>query len=63
MRHNNLEMHEDDLREFLSNRITELKSNDPNKVDESAAGRFKFKASTISNIVPSGHISEHSRLE
>ena len=60
---NNFDMHEDELRDFLMNRIAELRSAENESVDELNAGRFKFKASTISNVLPSGHIAEQSRLE
>ena len=62
-RSNNFELGEEELREFLMNRITELKAADPNATDEVMAGRFKYRASTISNVLPSGHVDEHSRLE
>ena len=55
-------MAEDDLRDFLIKRITQLKSTDKIK-DHEDADKFKFKASTISNIVPSGHKGELDRLE
>jgi len=55
-------MQEDELREFLINRIADLQNNGQTeeKIDN---GKFKFKASTISNLLPSGNIDEHSRLE
>ena len=59
---NNFEMHEDELRDFLANRINELKRADEAEPDGDA-GKFKFRASTIANVLPSGHFQEHSRLE
>ena len=59
---NKFEMHEDDLREFLMNRIAELKAADDQELEGNANGKFKFKASTISNMMPSGHVDEASRL-
>lgn len=58
----NFEMHEDELREFLLNRIAELKSADLGDEDDGEEGKFKFKASTISNVLPSGHLNEQTRL-
>ena len=60
---NNFDMHEDELRDFLMNRIAELRSAEQTDLDEFNAGKFKFKASTISNVLPSGHVQEQSRLE
>ena len=59
---NKFEMHEDDLREFLMNRIAELKAADEQGLDGDNNGKFKFKASTISNMMPSGHVGEASKL-
>ena len=59
---NNFEMHEDELRDFLANRINELKRADEAEPDGDA-GKFKFRASTITNVLPSGHFLEKSRLE
>lgn len=56
-------MHEDELREFLLNRIAELKAADQEGLDDGNDGRFKFKASTISNMMPSGHFDEASKLQ
>ena len=58
----NFEMHEDELRDFLANRINELKRADEAEPDGDA-GKFKFRASTIANVLPSGHFSEKTRLE
>ena len=63
MRSKNFELGEEELREFLMNRITELKTADEQNDDDEHAGRFKFRASTISNVLPSGHVNEHSKLE
>lgn len=60
---NKFEMHEDELREFLLNRIAELKAADQEGLDDGNDGRFKFKASTISNMMPSGHFDEASKLQ
>lgn len=55
-------MHEDELRDFLTNRINELRNEGDDRDKEWENGKFKFKASTISNVLPSGHTIEHSRL-
>lgn len=49
-------MHEDQLRDFVQKRIDEL--NIVHKADENQKAKFKFKASTISNVLPSGHVGE-----
>ena len=54
-------MAEDDLRDFLIKRISQLKSTD--KINPDDAHKFNFKASTISNIVPSNHKGELALLE
>ena len=56
-----MDMAEDDLRDFLIRRIAQLKSTE--KINHDHAHKFNFKASTISNLVPSGHIEEPNRLE
>ena len=55
-------MAEEELRDFLQDRLAEL--DDGANADKSATGtgRFKFRASTISNVLPSGHVTEQSRL-
>lgn len=48
-------MHENDLRDFLKKRIDELNAD---QKEEEVVEKFKFKASTISNVLPSGHVTE-----
>ena len=54
----NLEMHENELKEFLMNRIAELRQADDHKLEDLNCVKFKFRASTISNVLPSGDINE-----
>lgn len=56
-------MHEDELKEFLMHRIAELKSAEDHKLEDLNSAKFKFRASTISNVLPSGNVHEASRLE
>lgn len=51
-------MHEDELKDFLMQRIAELKNADDDKFDDLNSSKFKFRASTISNVLPSGNINE-----
>ena len=55
-------MQEDELRDFLINRIADLKHKGEEE-ENLGQVQFKFKASTISNVLPSGHQIEQMRLE
>lgn len=39
-------------------RIAELRNAEDSNLDDVNAGQFKFRASTISNVLPSGNINE-----
>lgn len=54
----NFQMQEEELRDFLINRIADLKQKDDKEEQQEEEVQFKFKASTISNVLPSGHLSE-----
>ena len=56
-------MDEDELREFLMYRIAELKRVEDNKLEDLNDVKFKYRASTISNVLPSGNAYEAVRLE
>jgi len=59
-------MKDDELRDFLMNRIAELKNQThgfDNEMEELNSLKYKFKASTISNILPFNEPIEISKLE
>lgn len=59
-------MKEDELRDFLMNRIAELKSQTngmEDEINELNSGKYKFKASTISNVLSSNPPVEVTKLE
>lgn len=43
-------------------RIAELKRLDDDKQEDLQDVKFKFRASTISNVLPSGNLNEQTRL-
>ena len=43
-------------------RIAELKRLDDDKLEDLQDVKFKFRASTISNVLPSGNLNEQTRL-
>ena len=58
-------MKDDELREFLMSRINELKNQTEgygNEIDELNSQKYKFKASTISNILSSAVPVEITKL-
>ena len=59
-------MKDDELRDFLMNRIAELKSQTHgfgDEINELNSQKYKFKASTISNILSSHEPVEVTKLE
>ena len=55
-------MPEDELKDFLMQRIAQLKSAEDQNFEQINSQRFKYRASTISNVLPSRDISEQNRL-
>ena len=45
-------MQEDELKDFLICRIAELRDVDKSKLEDLNSEKFKFRASTISNVLP-----------